>query len=152
MTIQLQVNGKSQDVNVTPDTPLLYALRGDCNINSAKYGCGAGQCGACTVIVNGSPIRSCITPVSSINGEVITLENFENDPVLKALNKAFIGEQAAQCGYCIAGMMMSAKGLLDKIKNPTDAQIKSALNGNLCRCGTHTRILKAIKSAAKELA
>lgn len=152
MAIQLQVNGKSHNVDTDAQTPLLYALRNDCDINSAKYGCGAGQCGACTVIVNGNPIRSCITPVSAISGNVTTLENFQNDPVLKALNKAFITEQAAQCGFCIAGMMMSAKVLLDKNKNPSDAQIKSALNGNLCRCGTYSRILKAVKLAVKELA
>ena len=104
------------------------------------------------MIVNGNPIRSCVTPVSAITGNVTTLENYQNDTVLKALNQAFIAEQAAQCGYCIAGMMMSAKGLLDKNKKPSDAQIKSALNGNLCRCGTYSRILKAVKLAAKELA
>jgi nicotinate dehydrogenase subunit A len=152
MAIQLQVNGKSHNVDTDAQTPLLYALRNDCDINSAKYGCGAGQCGACTVVVNGNPIRSCITPVSAISGNVTTLENFQNDPVLKALNKAFITEQAAQCGYCIAGMMMSAKVLIDKNKNPSDTQIKSALNGNLCRCGTYSRILKAVKLAVKELA
>jgi nicotinate dehydrogenase subunit A len=152
MAIQLQVNGKSHSVDTEAQTPLLYALRNDCDINSAKYGCGAGQCGACTVVVNGNPVRSCITPVSAISGNVTTLENYQNDPVLKALNKAFITEQAAQCGFCIAGMMMSAKVLLDKNKNPSDAQIKSALNGNLCRCGTYSRILKAVKLAVKELA
>jgi nicotinate dehydrogenase subunit A len=152
MAIQLQVNGKSHSVDTEAQTPLLYALRNDCDINSAKYGCGSGQCGACTVVVNGNPIRSCITPVSAISGNVTTLENYQNDPVLNALNKAFITEQAAQCGFCIAGMMMSAKGLIDKNKNPSDAQIKSALNGNLCRCGTYSRILKAVKLAVKELA
>jgi nicotinate dehydrogenase subunit A len=152
MAIQLQVNGKSHNVDTEAQTPLLYALRNDCDINSAKYGCGAGQCGACTVVVNGNPVRSCITPVSAISGNVTTLENYQNDPVLKALNKAFITEQAAQCGFCIAGMMMSAKVLLDKNKNPSDTQIKSALNGNLCRCGTYSRILKAVKLAVKELA
>ncbi|BDW11306.1 oxidoreductase [Polynucleobacter sp. SHI8] len=152
MAIQLQVNGKSHSVDTEAQTPLLYALRNDCDINSAKYGCGAGQCGACTVVVNGNPIRSCITPVSAISGNVTTLENYQNDPVLNALNKAFITEQAAQCGFCIAGMMMSAKVLLDKNKNPSDTQIKSALNGNLCRCGTYSRILKAVKLAVKELA
>ena len=152
MAVQLQVNGKSHNVDTEPQTPLLYALRNDCDINSAKYGCGAGQCGACTVIVNGNPIRSCVTPVSAISGNITTLENYQNDPVLKALNQAFITEQAAQCGYCISGMMMSAKHLLDKNKNPSDAQIKSALNGNLCRCGTYSRILKAVKLAVKELA
>jgi len=152
MAIQLQVNGKSHNVDTEAQTPLLYALRNDCDINSAKYGCGAGQCGACTVVVNGNPVRSCITPLSAISGNVTTLENYQNDPVLKALNKAFITEQAAQCGFCIAGMMMSAKALLDKNKKPSDAQIKSALNGNLCRCGTYSRILKAVKLAVKELA
>ena len=152
MAIQLQVNGKSHSVDTEAQTPLLYALRNDCDINSAKYGCGAGQCGACTVVVNGNPVRSCITPVSAISGNVTTLENYQNDPFLKALNKAFITEQAAQCGFCIAGMMMSAKVLLDKNKNPSDTQIKSALNGNLCRCGTYSRILKAVKLAVKELA
>jgi nicotinate dehydrogenase subunit A len=152
MAIQLQVNGKSHNVDTEAQTPLLYALRNDCDINSAKYGCGAGQCGACTVVVNGNPVRSCITPVSAISGNVTTLENYQNDPVLNALNKAFITEQAAQCGFCIAGMMMSAKVLLDKNKNPSDTQIKSALNGNLCRCGTYSRILKAVKLAVKELA
>jgi nicotinate dehydrogenase subunit A len=152
MAIQIQVNGKTHSVDTPPQTPLLYALRNDCDVNSAKYGCGAGQCGACTVIVNGSAVRSCITPISAIKGNVTTLEDYQNDPVLKALNKSFIAEQAAQCGFCIAGMMMSAKGLLDKNKNPSDAQIKIALNGNLCRCGTYSRILKAVKSAAKELA
>ncbi|MEI7428177.1 MAG: (2Fe-2S)-binding protein [Betaproteobacteria bacterium] len=152
MAIQIQVNGKTHSVDTPPQTPLLYALRNDCDVNSAKYGCGAGQCGACTVIVNGNQVRSCITPISAIKGNITTLEDYQNDPVLKALNKSFIAEQAAQCGFCIAGMMMSAKGLLDKNKNPSDAQIKSALNGNLCRCGTYSRILKAVKSAAKELA
>jgi nicotinate dehydrogenase subunit A len=152
MAIQIQVNGKTHSVDTPPQTPLLYALRNDCDVNSAKYGCGAGQCGACTVIINGNQVRSCITPISAIKGNITTLEDYQNDPVLKALNKSFIAEQAAQCGFCIAGMMMSAKGLLDKNKNPSDAQIKSALNGNLCRCGTYSRILKAVKSAAKELA
>jgi nicotinate dehydrogenase subunit A len=152
MAIQIQVNGKTHSVDTPPQTPLLYALRNDCDVNSAKYGCGAGQCGACTVIVNGNTVRSCVTPISAIKGNVTTLEDYQNDPVLKALNKTFIAEQAAQCGFCIAGMMMSAKGLLDKNKNPSDAQIKSALNGNLCRCGTYARILKAVKSAAKEIA
>lgn len=152
MAIQIQVNGKTHSVDTPPQTPLLYALRNDCDVNSAKYGCGAGQCGACTVIVNGNTVRSCVTPISAIKGNITTLEDYQNDPVLKALNKTFIAEQAAQCGFCIAGMMMSAKGLLDKNKNPSDAQIKSALNGNLCRCGTYSRILKAVKSAAKELA
>lgn len=152
MTTSIKVNGKVQSVETDPSAPLLYALRNDCEINSAKYGCGAGQCGACVVIVNGVPIRSCVTAINTISSNVTTLESFETDRVLKALNKAFIAEQAAQCGFCISGMMMSAKVLLDTNKKPTDTQIKVALNGNLCRCGTHSRILKAIKRAAKELA
>ena len=152
MTIQIQVNGTTQSVDTDANTPLLYALRNDCDINSAKYGCGVGQCGSCTVIINGNPIRSCITPVGSVKSNITTLESYKNDRVLSALNKAFITEQAVQCGFCIAGMMMSAKVLLDKNKKPTVRQIKSALNGNLCRCGTHTRIIKAIQLASKELA
>lgn len=152
MTSLIKVNGKSVSVDTDPSAPLLYALRNDCEINSAKYGCGVGQCGSCTVIIDGNAVRSCITPLNTVSSNVTTLESFETDKVLKALNKAFIKEQAAQCGYCISGMMMSAKTLLDKNKRPTDTEIKSALNGNLCRCGTHTRILKAIKTALKELA
>ena len=151
MAIELQVNGKTQSVDTSPQTPLLYALRNDCDINSAKYGCGQGQCGACTVIINGNAVRSRITEISTVQGNVTTLENYKNDPVLSALNRAFIAEQAAQCGFCISGMMMSAKVLLDKNRNPTDDTIRKALNGNLCRCGTHTRILRAIRVAAKEL-
>jgi len=152
MTTSLKVNGKVQTVETDPSSPLLYALRNDCDINSAKYGCGLGQCGSCTVIINGNAVRSCITPINSVNSNVTTLESYETDRVLKALNKAFIAEQAVQCGFCISGMMMSAKALLDTNKRPTEQQIKTALNGNLCRCGTHTRILKAIQRAAKELA
>ncbi|WP_108646286.1 (2Fe-2S)-binding protein [Polynucleobacter rarus] len=152
MTTSLKVNGKVQTVETDPSSPLLYALRNDCDINSAKYGCGLGQCGSCTVIINGNAVRSCITPINSVNSNVTTLESYETDRVLKALNKAFIAEQAAQCGFCISGMMMGAKALLDTNKRPTEQQIKTALNGNLCRCGTHTRILKAIQRAAKELA
>jgi nicotinate dehydrogenase subunit A len=152
MATSIKVNGKLQSVETDPSSPLLYALRNDCDINSAKYGCGLGQCGACTVIINGSPVRSCITPINTVNSNVTTLESYESDRVLNALNKAFIAEQAVQCGFCISGMMMSAKALLDSNKRPTEQQIKVALNGNLCRCGTHTRILKAIQRAAKELA
>jgi nicotinate dehydrogenase subunit A len=152
MTTSIKVNGKVQAVETDPSSALLYALRNDCDINSAKYGCGLGQCGSCTVIIDGNAVRSCITPINSVNSNVTTLESYETDRVLKALNKAFIAEQAVQCGFCISGMMMSAKVLLDTNKRPTEQQIKVALNGNLCRCGTHTRILKAIQRAAKELA
>lgn len=152
MTLQILVNGVAQTVNTDETTPLLYALRNDCDINSAKFGCGSGHCGACTVIVNGNAIRSCVTPVGSVKTNITTLEFYKNDRVLAALNKAFIGEQAVQCGFCIAGMMMSAKVLLDKNKKPSVRQIKTALNNNLCRCGTHTRIIKAVQLAAKDLA
>ena len=115
MTIQIQVNGTTQSVDTDANTPLLYALRNDCDINSAKYGCGVGQCGSCTVIINGNAVRSCITPVGSVKSNITTLESYKNDRVLSALNKAFITEQAVQCGFCIAGVMMSAKVLLDKM-------------------------------------
>jgi len=130
---------------------LLYILRNDAQINSAKYGCGAGQCGACAVLVNNRVQLSCITPVSSVKGKIKTLESYEQDKVLSALNKAFIHEQAVQCGYCISGIMIRAKSLLDVNKRPSDQQIKEALNGHLCRCGTHTRIVKAIRRASEDL-
>ena len=151
MTTNLMVNGKNRTSDAEKKTPLLYVLRNDCDINSAKYGCGVGQCGSCTVLIDGKAVRSCITPLESVKGSITTLESYENDLVLNALNRAFIKEQAVQCGYCISGMMMTAKTLLDKNKNPSLDQIKTALNNNLCRCGTHTRILKAIQLAAKEL-
>ncbi len=151
MTTNLMVNGKNLTSDAEKKTPLLYVLRNDCDINSAKYGCGVGQCGSCTVLIDGKAVRSCITPLESVKGSITTLESYENDRVLNALNRAFIKEQAVQCGYCISGMMMTAKTLLDKNKNPSLDQIKTALNNNLCRCGTHTRILKAIQLAAKEL-
>jgi nicotinate dehydrogenase subunit A len=152
MSIALHINGRTQEVDAAPDTPLLYVLRNDCAIYSAKFGCGQAQCGACTVLIDGHPTRSCVTPVGAVVGAIQTLESHVADPVFAKLRRAFLTEQAAQCGYCSSGMIVSAKGLLDKIKNPTEAQIRSALNGNLCRCGTHTRIIKAILLAAKELA
>ena len=151
MTIELIVNDKPLKFDGDPTTPLLYILRNDAQINSAKYGCGAGQCGACAVLVNNRVQLSCVTPVGSVKGKIKTIESYEQDKVLSALNKAFIHEQAVQCGYCISGIMIRAKSLLDVNKRPSDQQIKEALNGHLCRCGTHTRIVKAIRRASEDL-
>jgi nicotinate dehydrogenase subunit A len=149
MTITVNVNGKPRISAAAPATPLLYVLRNDFELNAAKFGCGAGQCGACTVLVDGKPVRSCSTPLSAVGkSSVTTLEGLGSLDKLHALQKAFIEEQAAQCGYCIAGMIMSAKALLDDNPKPTDTDITDALAGNLCRCGTHNRIVRAIKRAA----
>jgi nicotinate dehydrogenase subunit A len=151
--ISLRVNGKTQTVDVEPEMPLLYALRNDLQLNGPKFGCGLAQCGACTVIMDGNAIRSCVTPVSAAqNKAVITLEGLGNTKKMHKIQQAFVDEQAVQCGYCINGMVMTSKALLDKNPKPTDAQIKEALAGNLCRCGTHVRILRAVKRASGQLA
>lgn len=153
MSVSLTVNGTRHTSPAAPHTPLLYVLRNDIGINSAKYGCGAAHCGACTVLLDGQPIRSCVYPASdAAGGQVTTLEGLGNPQRLHVLQRAFIQEQAAQCGYCSSGMIMSAKALLDRMPNPSEAQIRDAMAGNLCRCGTHTRIVRAIQRAAKELA
>ena len=147
--IPLKVNGKTQVVDVDPETPLLYVLRDDLQLNGPKFGCGLAQCGACTVIMNGNAIRSCVTLVSAArNQPVTTLEGLGSTKKMHKIQQAFVDEQAVQCGYCINGMIMTSKALLDKNPKPTDAQIKEALAGNLCRCGTHTRILRAVKRAS----
>lgn len=147
----LQVNGASRSVSVEPDTPLLYILRNDLGLNSPRYGCGLSQCGACTVIIDGKPTRSCVTPVSSVGAKTVTtLEGLGTKEKPHPLQTAFIEEQAVQCGYCTNGMIMSAKALLDKNPKPTGAQIKKALAANLCRCGTHNRVVRAVQRAAKE--
>jgi len=151
--ISLQVNGKTQVLDVDPETPLLYVLRNDLQLNGPKFGCGLAQCGACTVIINGNAIRSCVTPVSTAqNHSVTTLEGLGSTKKMHKIQQAFVDEQAVQCGYCINGMIMTTKTLLDKNPKPTDAQIKEALAGNLCRCGTHIRILRAVKRASGQLA
>ena len=147
--ISFRVNGKNRVVNADPECPLLYILRNDLQLNGPKFGCGLAQCGSCTVIMEGNAIRSCVTPVNAArNRSVTTLEGLGSTKKLHPIQKAFVDEQALQCGYCINGMIMSAKALLDKNPKPTDSQIKEALAANLCRCGTHTRIVRAVKRAS----
>ena len=145
----LNVNGKPQSVQVDADTPLLYVLRDDLALKGPKYGCGLGQCGACTVHVNGVATRSCLLPVSTLAGKSITtLEGLGSTSAPGKLQQAFIDEQAVQCGYCVNGMIMTSAALLKTNPNPSDVDIKNALAGNLCRCGTHQRICAAVKRAA----
>ena len=145
----LKVNGKPQAVNVDADTPLLYVLRDDLALNGPKFGCGLGQCGACTVHVDGVATRSCLLPVSTLAGKSITtLEGLGSTGKPAKLQQAFIDEQAVQCGYCVNGMIMTSAALLATNPKPSDVQIKGALAGNLCRCGTHQRICAAVKRAA----
>jgi nicotinate dehydrogenase subunit A len=148
--ITLTVNGRDHQINVEPDTPLLYVLRDDLKLNAAKFGCGLGQCGSCTVIVEGMAVLSCVTPVLLLEGKrVTTLEGLGTIADLAPIQRAFIEEQAAQCGYCIPGMMMRAQALLARNSKPTDEQIRAELEPNLCRCGTHMRILRAVHRAAR---
>ena len=147
--LTITLNGLPHAVQSTPDTPLLYVLRDEFGLNAAKFGCGLGQCGACTVIVDGKAVLSCVTPLLLLkNKEVTTLEGLGTLERPAPIQRAFIEEQAAQCGYCIAGMMMRAQALLQRNPKPTDAQIRSELQTNLCRCGTHMRILRAVHRAA----
>lgn len=147
--ISLKVNGKSRVVDTDPGSMLLYVLRDDLKLQGPKFGCGLSQCGSCTVIMDGKAIRSCSTPVDvARNREITTLEGLGTVARPHPLQKAFIEEQAGQCAYCINGMIIAAKVLLDKNPNPTDAEIKRALAANLCRCGSHLRIVRAIKRAA----
>jgi nicotinate dehydrogenase subunit A len=151
--ITFSVNGQSQTLSLPPETALLYVLRNDLELNGAKFGCGLAQCGACTVITDGAAIRSCVTTLGEVAGrKVTTIEGLGTLERPHPLQKAFIELQAAQCGYCINGMVMSAKALLDQSPHASNAEIRDALAGNLCRCGTHTRILRAIEKAQKEMA
>jgi nicotinate dehydrogenase subunit A len=153
MATGINVNGKAYNSEAAGDTPLLYVLRNDLALNGAKYGCGFAQCGACTVIVDGKAMRSCVTSLTNASGKSITtIEGLGTSGAPHALQKAFIAEQAAQCGYCANGMIMTAKTLLDKTPHPTEAQIRKALAANFCRCGTHNRIVRAIQRAAEEVA
>ena len=144
----LRINGKAQSFNVEPTTPLLYVLRNDAELHGPHFGCGLGQCGACTVLVNGEAVRSCVTPVSSVKGEITTLEGLAKDGKLDPVQQAWIDEQVPQCGYCQNGQIMTAKALLTKTPHPSDAQIREAMSGVLCRCFTYYRIQAAIKRAA----
>jgi len=149
----LTVNGDSHAVEADPETPLLYVLRNDLKLKGARFGCGHGQCGACTVLVDGKPVQSCDIPLSATVGRsIVTVEGLAANGKPHPLQQAFIAEQAAQCGYCITGIIMAAKALLDTNRNPSDAEIRAALKGNLCRCGTHHRILRAVHRAATEMA
>lgn len=151
--IELTVNGRTHRLEVAPDTPLLYVLRNDLELNGAKFGCGLAQCGACTVLVEGKPVRSCSYPVDALQGRpVTTIEGLGTIEKPHPVQKAFIEEQAAQCGYCINGMVMTAAALLKRNPRPDDIAIRQALAGNLCRCGTHARILRAVSRAAREMA
>src|ERR1700712_1068202 len=150
MTMTLKVNGQNQQIDADPDTPLLYVLRDELKLNAAKFGCGLGQCGSCTVIVDGNAVLSCVTPLLLLEGkQVTTLEGLGSIESPAPIQRAFMEEQAAQCGYCIAGMMMRAQALLQKNSRPTDEQIRVELEPHLCRCGTHMRILRAVHRAAR---
>jgi len=150
--IWLDVNGKKHAVDVSPETPLLYVLRNDLGLNGPKFGCGLGQCGACTVLLDGRAVLSCVLPVAAaVEHKIVTLEGLGSQEKPHPLQKAFITEQAAQCGYCSNGMIMKSKELLDRTPEPSDAQIRSALSAHLCRCGTHNNIIRAVRRAAKEM-
>jgi len=146
--IVLNVNGRAQQVDADPATPLLYVLRDDLQLNGAKFGCGLGQCGACTVLVGKEPVFSCITPIGLVRDRPVrTVEGLGTQANPGVLQRAFLDEQAAQCGYCIAGMIMRAQPLLERHPAPTDAEIREHMSPNLCRCGTHMRILRAVRRA-----
>ena len=148
--IAITVNGAAHEVTAAPETPLLYVLRNDLALNGAKFGCGLAQCGACTVIVDGKAVLSCVTPLLLLEGkQVTTLEGLGTIEAPAPIQRAFMEEQAAQCGYCIAGMMMRAQALLQRNAKPTDEQIRSELEPHLCRCGTHMRILRAVHRASR---
>src|SRR5690242_13044258 len=148
--MKLSVNGRQYDIESDPRTPLLYVLRDELNLNAAKFGCGLGQCGACTVLVDGEAVFSCVTPLAMVAGRrITTLEGLGTSAQPGRLQQAFIEEQAAQCGFCIPGMIMRAEALLRANPHPTQEEIREALHPNLCRCGTHMRILRAVAKAAK---
>jgi nicotinate dehydrogenase subunit A len=150
--VTLNVNGRSTTLDVPSETPLLYILRNDLELNGPKFGCGLAQCGACTVLVDGKPVRSCVATVASVaRGRITTIEGLGTLERLHPLQRAFIEEQACQCGYCGNGMVMAAKALLDRNPRPSERDVKAALNGHLCRCASHNRIVRAVRRAATEL-
>jgi len=152
-TFRMMVNGAMKSVRCEPETPVLYALRNDLGLNGPKFGCGLGQCGTCSVLLDGKEVRSCTLPVSAIGrSRITTVEAMAPGKELHPLQKAFLDEQAAQCGYCTSGMIVAAKALLDARRNPSPAQVKEALDGHVCRCGSHNRIVKAVLRAARESA
>ena len=151
-TFTLRVNGEARTVTVEPDTPLLYVLRNDLELNGPKFGCGLAQCGACSVLVDGKEVRSCVTSVSTAaKGAITTIEGLGTVDKLHPLQRAFIEEQACQCGFCGNGMVVAAKALLDRNSSPTNHEVRQALNGHLCRCASHNRIVRAVQRAAKEM-
>ena len=146
--MQLEVDGRQIDIQVDPQMPLLWALRDVAGILGPKFGCGIAACGACTVLIDGAPVRSCVLPVGDVTGRVTTIEGLARDGALHRVQQAWLDEQVAQCGYCQAGQIMTAVALLEEIPDPTDENIDKAMAGNLCRCGTYPRIRAAIKRAA----
>jgi nicotinate dehydrogenase subunit A len=150
--MNFKVNGQTHSVEVDPSTPLLYVLSDDLGLRGPKFGCGLGQCGCCTVLIKGQPVRSCVTPSSSVEGsDITTLEGLGTVERPHPIQKAFVDEQAMQCGFCLSGVILTAKAALDANPKATDAQLRQALSNVLCRCGTHTRMLKAIKRYAQEV-
>ena len=149
--VTLRVNGTNHTVDIDPSTPLLYILRNDLNLQGPRFGCGLGQCGSCTVIINGVATRSCVTPTSAVQGEITTLEGLAKDGKLHPIQQAWVEEQVPQCGFCQNGQIMTAKALLDRTPNPTDQQIREGMSRTLCRCMTYYRIQAAIKLAAKTM-
>ena len=147
--MKLNVNGAERELNVPEDMPLLWALRDALDIKGPKFGCGVASCGSCTVLIDGNPVRSCVTPVSAVTGPIVTIDGLEKDGKLHPVQQAWFDEQVAQCGYCQSGQIMSAVALLSEIPNPTDAEIDEAMGGNLCRCGTYPKIRAAIHRAAQ---
>ena len=148
---ELDVNGRRYSIQVAPDTPLLYVLRDTVGLDGTRFGCGLAQCGACTVHLNGAAVRSCIFPISAVGSQhVTTIEGLGDGGRMSALQQAFVEAQAPQCGYCMSGMVMTAAALLKHTPHPSEAQIREALDGNLCRCGTHLRVVRAVQAAAAE--
>jgi nicotinate dehydrogenase subunit A len=149
MAKTISVNGRNRAVAAAPDTPLLYVLRDELGLGGPKFGCGLAQCGACSVLIGGASVRSCVLPVGAVNGPVTTVEGLGTAEHPHPMQRAFLDEQAAQCGYCTSGMIVASVALLEQHPHPTDAEIRAALDGNLCRCGSHLRVMRAVRRAAE---